>query len=139
MSHDFGAALITALGHECSYLFTKTERGESVHMFCKFSPRDHNGISFDYLLILPSARIFHFITIIYLAMYLHIYHYVHSFLVELCTDGELRLRGRSTLSEGRVEICFKQTWGTVCDDQWDMRDAVVVCRQLGLPTAGKQN
>ena len=54
-----------------------------------------------------------------------------------CTDGSVRLRGRATILEGRVELCLNNTWGTICNSQWSNYDARVVCRQLGFSSAGK--
>ena len=59
-------------------------------------------------------------------------------------DGAVRLVSASSSflsdtnpggSAGRLEIYYRGRWGTVCDSQFDQRDADVVCQQLGYDSA----
>lgn len=54
-----------------------------------------------------------------------------------CFEGEIRLVDGSSASEGRVELCHNQQWGTICDDGWSEIDANVACRQADFSGFGK--
>ena len=53
-----------------------------------------------------------------------------------CSDGDVRLIGGNNDNEGNVQICYNNAWGSVCDDNWNVADSNVVCRQLGLQPYG---
>ena len=62
---------------------------------------------------------------------------MYEFTAQSCTtNGAVRLVGGSTIYEGHVEICFNDTWGTICGDHWDTNDAIVVCKQLDFISLG---
>ena len=50
-------------------------------------------------------------------------------------DYDVRLRNGSTHSEGRVDVRYSGQWGAICDNGWDINDAMVICRQLGYRSA----
>ncbi|XP_038069182.1 scavenger receptor cysteine-rich domain superfamily protein-like [Patiria miniata] len=53
----------------------------------------------------------------------------------ICRPNTIRLVGGSNATNGRVEVRRSDIWGTVCDNDWDLTDASIVCRQLGFSEA----
>lgn len=50
-------------------------------------------------------------------------------------DGSIRLVGGRNPTEGNVEVFYRGRWGSICDDEWDIREAYIVCKMLGYNRA----
>ena len=66
------------------------------------------------------------------SMYIHTYICTSLPTSTACSDGQLRLMNSTASGEGRIELCINNTYGSVCDDQWGIKDAEVACKQLGF-------
>ena len=54
------------------------------------------------------------------------------FLCALRLDAQnVRLVDGGAPHRGRVELFHNDKWGSVCDDYWDFREAIVICKMLG--------
>ena len=72
------------------------------------------------------------ISIVYLEVGFHLFKLIHSFISLV---SRVRLVNGRNSREGRVELFVRGKWGTICDDNFEIPEAHIVCRMLGFPGA----
>ena len=55
--------------------------------------------------------------------------------MSLAAKDDIRLRNGTTDYQGRVEVLVDRKWGTICSEGLGTKDAHVICRTLGYPSA----
>ena len=53
-------------------------------------------------------------------------------IVDTDLNIPIRLANGGSQREGRVEVNWNGTWGTVCDTNWGAKEAAVACNELGF-------
>lgn len=51
---------------------------------------------------------------------------------DTCQTGTVRLVQSAFKSQGTVEVCYENVWGSISSTSWDSNEASVVCKQLGF-------
>ena len=96
----------------------------------------HASISHTMLTILHNSVFSAYVTLYSFPHWNHycpLYSSVAAMMVNGQADGDLRLTGfESSRLAGRVEMNLFGYWYTICNDFFTLREAAVVCRQLGL-------
>ena len=55
-----------------------------------------------------------------------------------CVTGDVRLQDGPNVREGRLEVCINNAWGTVCNNQFGIDEAELVCTQMKFSDQGMQ-
>ena len=66
------------------------------------------------------------------------YAFKKSFFAD-CRDGDVRIVGGASPTEGTVLVCYNNLWGMITENGWGDNDAAVVCRQLGYSGEGNND